>query len=372
MIDKRKCSKGKVRNPSTGRCISRKNLNKTQQSTGKKTGSNKSIERLKDMYIDHAIGYGVLYEGKNLTFNSKSVSFLKKNANRIPEYDAPKKDFYRIMYILYDELVSIMHKEYIKKIQHKFKLNVEKYLHGYRIVSKIHEKSAFGSLFFAYPPIKKLHDFKSRSVIKIQSGDIDEGTLLYESYIQRKAHSFGISPKILHEHHKKVGNSLVSIIIMTAISDNLENLLNDIDMSKDEIFNKNTLKSIFNQIIEIIDVFCEKKIIHGDLHLKNIAYIMDKGNVKLKIIDFGQSTYGKPCVRKIELLKMLYGTYFITKSYNRKYLQDALHKYYIKYVGKLNLRDVEKLEEKTWNKYMDTVYYIERDKYLDKINKSYK
>ena len=207
MNSKKSCSANKIRNPTTGRCVSR---------NGK-------------------VGRNFLEQNENI--NNKSYS--------------GKTDL---------NIVLKTHPKYsnIKKGSEFILSNIK----GYKIIEKVGE----GSYGVAYL-LHKLDDSKDEKILKIAYLPYIEAIESFEKEIimQEKAVSYGLAPKIYNRDSTiyNYAHEGIGVIVMDKISDTMMNII-DYDIGEAK------LKLLFEGIVYLIDELCLHGIIHGDFHPGNI------------------------------------------------------------------------------------------------------
>ena len=108
-----------------------------------------------------------------------------------------------------------------------------------------------------------------------------------ELRIAKKMESLGVGIKILGHSTKVIkdsGKPNHKFIMMEKIKGTLLELVNERPFSDTE------LKDITDEIVRIIKLLSDNKLVHGDMHANNIGYILQEdGSIKLLLIDYGLS-----------------------------------------------------------------------------------
>jgi tRNA A-37 threonylcarbamoyl transferase component Bud32 len=100
-----------------------------------------------------------------------------------------------------------------------------------------------------------------------------------EFYMYNISSNYNISPKLLN--YKKIYRQDLYEITMEKY---------DMDLHTYFLQKKNINTNLIKKIDKLIDIMHIKyKIIHGDLHFKNIVLKKNKKNIDIKIIDFSES-----------------------------------------------------------------------------------
>lgn len=104
----------------------------------------------------------------------------------------------------------------------------------------------------------------------------------WEIEMQQKFHAIGLAPAIHGVSHVQ-GNSF---ILMDHIDTTIESYLTEKTVSATE------LTSIFSDIEHAVDVMYDNRLSHGDMHIGNIAVVLDHNGSfdGISFIDFGFST----------------------------------------------------------------------------------
>ena len=104
-----------------------------------------------------------------------------------------------------------------------------------------------------------------------------------------------------------------------------------------EITTEKEMKKLKNRIVEIIEYFCDKNIIHLDFHMDNIIVVpngksgpYDYSDYNLKVIDFGYTLVHTKCNPYADLLKFI--SYLYAWDINNKFA-DMLMQYFLETYG---------------------------------------
>ena len=127
-----------------------------------------------------------------------------------------------------------------------------------------------------------------------------------ELRIAKKMESLGVGIKILGHSTKVIkdsGKPNHKFIMMEKIKGTLLELVNERPFSDTE------LKDITDEIVRIIKLLSDNKLVHGDMHANNIGYILQEdGSIKLLLIDYGLSQeVSMPRADLIQAIRVTWG-----------------------------------------------------------------
>ena len=127
-----------------------------------------------------------------------------------------------------------------------------------------------------------------------------------ELRIAKKMESLGVGVKILGNSTKVIkdsGKPNHKFIMMGKIKGTLLELVHERPFSDTE------LKDITDEIIRIIKLLSDNKLVHGDMHANNIGYILQEdGSIKLLLIDYGLShEVSMPRADLIQAIRVMWG-----------------------------------------------------------------
>jgi len=143
------------------------------------------------------------------------------------------------------------------------------------------------------------------AAIKIQFVDDKnhEKTIKNESKFQKIAHPY--APKILHECFFEIDTQKSYSIVMEQLDGEMDKWLTTLKSYK-------VLDDIFDQIVELLDVIEDKKLIHGDLAWFNMGYINDSSytsGIRVILLDFDRASLKInkiiPEASQIDLLRLI-------------------------------------------------------------------
>lgn len=229
-------------------------------------------------------------------------------------------------------------------------------------------KSRYGTLYYVYKNSDLLQNqFNNMYVMKIQSDN--EGGLIYEAFLQNKSAIMGFAPLIIDQEHKLKNKITTSIVVMEQVTGTLELLFSKYKVPYD------VLDSIYDQIITILDHFCNIGTVHADFKLDNIGYIMDGDKIIIKIIDFGISVNQQRCDKIIELSSLLDKLIYVKPSLKNlnnmelRYLRNKLTQYYENNIQQLpvNFKDWATLYWKQFPAHMDVLKKI-KNNFVENFN----
>jgi len=233
---------------------------------------------------------------------------------------------------------------------------VKKYLDDteYEIYDFIN-RGKFGSVFL----ICNKHTGGNCKALKVSLFKKDD-KIKFEKEVemQKEFHKYGLSLDVIHSDMIRLDKKyMIGIIIMDLIEGTIYDFLKK---------KRNTF--VLNRIIEwlqiILKKMCKYNLIHGDLHLDNIGYIItDEGKMRPVILDFGWAAPGK-CKPMLEILQFirLLDSYEID-VYNRYYLFEVLMKLVqIKYKYVRSMQDIDEL----WEDISDDYAYEEYQRYISR------
>jgi len=305
--------------------------------------------------------------------HKKYAALLPSNVN------SPERDYKVAAAGIFSEIVQSNHKKYALDIQRKFGINIEKYLHGYKIAKNIGVQSAYGTLYFVYAPANfdpaKGAFFARRHVLKIQKNRRGEFGLAYEAHVHKKFAAHGLAPKIMHDHHLRLHDNVeLGIMIMDKYSQNTVESMFKRDLSKFDF------DMIYEGVIRILNKLCAHGLIHGDLHWGNIGIEFNERAPNkdwpftLSLLDFGQSTEAK-CNMRLELLQLLRTISMMQfKNKNmRVYLEHKLYNYYkSKFKDGLKMQfggsqGYENYHGVEWNRNIEKIFSPKAAAYLRKF-----
>lgn len=217
-------------------------------------------------------------------------------------------------------------------------------------------RGAYGSVFLICNKFTKTNC----KAIKLQilKGYSDELMFEKEVQMQNNFYKHNLTVKVYHHELIRLDKLFsLGIIIMETIDGTLSDFLS---VRRD----KEILDTVLIWISHILNIMCKYNLIHADMNIDNIAYVIsDKGSLRPVIIDFGFASVGK-CKPYLELLQIL-NTLNISERniyfYNYIYLETQLMEIikdeypYIK-----TRKDVSKLYGQLSKKYMrsDYTYYL--------------
>jgi hypothetical protein len=130
------------------------------------------------------------------------------------------------------------------------------------------------------------------------------------------------------------------------------------------------LDKVVDELDRFLKVMCKYKLVHGDLHLFNIAYILDPAsNYKLKIvpIDFGWARKGE-CDPELELLQIMRGCFLSIWKYKPP---TGLSKQEEKYAVDSYAKNVNYIEKKVYNTLFKGKYGFKTRNTYEAINRRY-
>lgn len=329
--ESKNCSKEKICNPLTGRCVLKSG------SIGKKLIKNKKRSKSRS----------------RRTRTKFYKNSFKKSRSRI----RPKK-------------MSSIEQKYISEkyghILHDFVGN------DYDII-KLLGKGSYGRVYLTCA-----NDIFDCRVVKIQYLDsTDKDDLFHEIAMQQKFAEIDLAPRIYNykivkgENRKNnKGKKEFGLIEMEKVDGVLDDILKVRQPKK-------ILDSIVIWIADLIDTLCENNLVHGDMHFGNIGYsiilknnktdvsldnISDNFLFKLMLIDFGWSCCKHKeikCNPELELLQVI-RTINIGKmdQFNRDYLFDKFYTLYNTsftplYKRKMPIKNIIDKVEREWDTKFD-------------------
>ena len=134
---------------------------------------------------------------------------------------------------------------------------------------------------------------------------------------QRKMESIGVAPTVYDTCKLAKG---VWVLIMDQVDGSVQDLVGG-----NKSLGKKKLRSLFQEIVKIVEVMEEADVSHGDLSLDNIGYIVrPDGSYRIMLIDFGWS--GKH-VPMFDMTSLAQAILFTKNEHNREYLYDKTHAY---------------------------------------------
>lgn len=134
---------------------------------------------------------------------------------------------------------------------------------------------------------------------------------------QRKMASIGVAPKVYDTCKLAKG---VWVLTMEQVDGSVQDLVGGT-----KSLGKKKLRSLFQEIVKIVEAMEKANVSHGDLSLDNIGYIVrPDGSYRVMLIDFGWSGKHVPMFDMTSLAQALL---FTKNEHNREYLYDKTHAY---------------------------------------------
>lgn len=293
----KKCPSTKICNPSSGRCILKKGKLGKQL---KSLRSSRSRSHLKSRSRSHL----------KYSSSSRSRSGLKESVSNL--FKVPK--------------TGIISKQLISKIFGYKMLDV---LKEYDFLSYL-GGGAFGE---TYKGCKSNGECEAIKFTEIDEYEIREEDVIREYKLGQIFHTHGIGPKIYSLSIVNNGRKKYGIIKMEKIDGTLPELLYKTKSYK-------TIDLITDNLVYLIDSLCKYNLIHGDLHIENIAFTLqdkftEKIYPKLLLIDFGWSCCLKKqtkCNPKFEMQQLLRTGYNDGPKMNKKMFVRYIQNLYDVYV----------------------------------------
>lgn len=270
---KKKCSRNKICNKTTGRCVLKKGAI-GKKLTGKVSKAKKTTSRKKSP------------KRKKLKFSFKRIPPRTKALISVDVMDH----------------VSVIAKPY-------------------RLVKFINN-GEYGAAYLGHYVSSDGRDlyrvFKLQAIYRLaEMKDFKK-----EIIMQIKFSTYNLAPKIHHhEIYKTIGGKLVGIISMDKVYGTAA-----------QIFRKNQSVEVMDHfvqwVLKTIKFMCSVGVIHGDMHFDNIGYTMVGDNIEYSLLDFGLSCCKNPvkCFEELELVQILrsLNTFSVTEE-NAAYLRRVFY-----------------------------------------------
>lgn len=150
-----------------------------------------------------------------------------------------------------------------------------------------------------------------------------------EFAIQRVAADHGMAPRVLRSWKHTMRDSTSVVVVMDLIQGTVGSLISDAasDATRTDADFRTATNLLLDKVSTIAKFFCQHKIIHGDFHTHNIAYVTKPGDedagMHLLVIDFGQATRGVRCHPILEWLQFVRSLYIDQHNLLRKVSNSA-------------------------------------------------
>jgi hypothetical protein len=334
----RKCPSGKVLNPLTDRCINRSGDLAKRIKRSIKRGIKRSIKRCPSgKVLNPLTNRCINRDGKvaNRLKERSTQRSIKRNPQRSPK-KIPQRSIKRsIKRIPKGSPKIILHRDPIERQisiinhqQHPIRFHPSRRYNGWqqKMIQEINPdwelqdllgEGSFGTVF----QMCNLKERDCRYVVKIENimGKTrkevkDEFDLQYDFYL------YGLAPEPFQQFIYNYYKDKYAVTVMTKIDGSLESIL-------EKRQSHQTLDDILRFIIFYINMSCDLKLIHGDLHWGNIGYIKRNNKIYLLLMDFGKSRKGRcrPELALFQLLRVASPMYTPSmNNQNRAYLIDKL------------------------------------------------
>ena len=121
-------------------------------------------------------------------------------------------------------------------------------------------------------------------------------------------HEFGLAPKILDVDSQRIptlfGNGRVTIhfISMGRVDGTVKSFLSEGPKSDEEI------EELFEKVFDVIIELKNANLNHGDMHIGNLGFIMENGEMKIQLIDYGMSMMRE--FVELDILQLIRVTHF--------------------------------------------------------------
>jgi tRNA A-37 threonylcarbamoyl transferase component Bud32 len=185
-----------------------------------------------------------------------------------------------------------------------------------------------------------------------------------EIAMQIRMSKLGLCPHIISYKTYTYGRDTIGVILMDRINGTLSSLL-EYKLSRDQ------LNVILGWLMDILHGLSSHRIVHGDMHYRNIGYVFTtdvygRHTIRLQLIDMGWSSMQpKHEFMHLELLQLMRCTdkYFEPDMYptNRTYVRKYLKNVYMNMYGEIQFPDVEDMWEAVsdiyrgfWKKFIRT------------------
>lgn len=379
----KQCSKGKVCNPPTGRCVmangkigmhivkvrsrsrsrSRSKHRSKHRLIKKSSASNKCADKKCPIgkVCNPKTGRCVMENGKIgmqiVKVRSRSSPFVRyRSSPKVRSRSSPKARSPKAKQSV----------EGNEKILIKYGKAVLPYINEYKSFTFL-GKGVFGEVYKACK-----HNGQCDAVKFMYIRTINEYKFVKEYNMGLKFASLDIGPKLYSMDLVQIGDyTKVGIIKMELISGVLEDFLKDVT-------DKNVIDHIIKSLVKLIDKMCQHDLIHGDMHGGNVGYILEEKKENtvpvFKLIDYGWACceYSETmCNPKLEYEQLIRCASFPGKKMDTEmyiYYLQSLHNTYIdtfggKRVKLLTRKDADKLckrfdsiHDKTMRHYEKYVY----------------
>ena len=360
----KQCSKGKVCNPPTGRCVmangkigmhivkvrsrSRsRSKHRSKHRLIKKSSASKCADKKCSIgkVCNPKTGRCVMAKGKI------GMQIVKVRSRSSPKARSPKvrsRSSPKVRSRASPKARSPKAKQSVKgneRILKKYGKVVMPYIKEYKSFTFL-GKGGFGEVYKACK-----HNGQCDAVKFMNIGWFDEELFVKEYNMGLKFASLDIGPKLYSMDLVQYDNKKVGIIKMELLSGVLEDLLKDVT-------DKNVIDHIIKSLVKLINKMCQHDLIHGDLHANNVGYNLEKKNGKTvpvyKLIDYGWACceYNETmCNPKLEYEQLIRSASFPGKKMDTEmyiYYLQSLHNTYIdnfggKRVNILTRKDADEL-----------------------------
>lgn len=327
------CSRDKICNPKSGRCVSRTgNIGKQIINSIVRRSKYDKEDKCSDIHCED-----------NKICNPKTGRcILKQNSE-------PYEN------------------KYTKYIYKKYSKIVDEFLPESYILVDLIKTGAYGEIFIAY--IQNDETYRALKFQTFEKNKINnfENDIYMYSIFQEKGLALPLYNSIIYKHN----NTTYCYMEMGKLDGTLKTILSG--LVSDEI-----LENIIDYILELLHELCKYGLIHGDFHWDNIGFTLKKHEgksyIRLWLIDFAFSCcYEKhgneikqreiECNFSLEILQAI-RTLFILQinKYNKQYLAKELYKIYCnveekRYDESISVSQIFEIIESVYQKKLNEYMY---------------